>query len=70
LGQRDSYEVVARNLEAFSRGNPRPHRIRADEILSGYSAADDITLVIVKRNAEASEVAAEAVADTRSADIL
>src|SRR6266851_1716252 len=52
------YEVVARNLEASAGGIRDRIESALTKFCQGTPAADDITLVIVKRNAEASEVAA------------
>jgi serine phosphatase RsbU (regulator of sigma subunit) len=54
------YEVVARNLEASAGGIRDRIESALTKFCQGTPAADDITLVIVKRNAEASEVAAGA----------
>jgi len=54
------YEVVARNLEASAGGIRDRIESALTKFCQGTPAADDITLVIVKRNAEASEVAAAA----------
>jgi sigma-B regulation protein RsbU (phosphoserine phosphatase) len=54
------YEVVARNLDASAGGIRDRIESALTKFCQGTPAADDITLVIVKRNAEASEVAAAA----------
>jgi len=54
------YEVVARNLEASAGGIRDRIESALTKFCQGTPAADDITLVIVKRNAEASQVAAAA----------
>jgi sigma-B regulation protein RsbU (phosphoserine phosphatase) len=57
------YEVVARNMEASAGGIRDRIESALTKFCQGTPAADDITLVIVKRNAEAEEVLA-AVAGT------
>src|SRR6478672_4444694 len=52
------YEVVARNLDATAGGIRDRIESALTKFCQGTPAADDITLVIVKRNAEAAEVAA------------
>jgi len=52
------YEVVARNLDASASGIRDRIESALTKFCQGTPAADDITLVIVKRNAEAAEVAA------------
>jgi len=52
------YEVVARNLDASASGIRDRIESAVTKFCQGTPAADDITLVIVKRNAEAAEVAA------------
>ena len=54
------YEVVARNLDASAGGIRDRIESALTKFCQGTPAADDITLVIVKRNAEAQEVAAVA----------
>ena len=54
------YEVVARNLDASASGIRDRIESALTKFCQGTPAADDITLVIVKRNAEAAEVAAAA----------
>src|SRR5580765_3677684 len=54
------YEVVARNLDATAGGIRDRIESALTKFCQGTPAADDITLVIVKRNAEAAEVAAAA----------
>jgi phosphoserine phosphatase RsbU/P len=54
------YEVVARNLEASAGGIRDRIESALTKFCQGTPAADDITLVIVKRNTEAQEVAAVA----------
>jgi sigma-B regulation protein RsbU (phosphoserine phosphatase) len=54
------YEVVARNLDASAAGIRDRIESALTKFCQGTPAADDITLVIVKRLAEASEVAAAA----------
>ena len=54
------YEVVARNMEASAGGIRDRIESALTKFCQGTPAADDITLVIVKRNAEAQEVAAVA----------
>ncbi len=54
------YEVVARNLDASAGGIRDRIESALTKFCQGTPAADDITLVIVKRNAEAQEVAAAA----------
>jgi serine phosphatase RsbU (regulator of sigma subunit) len=54
------YEVVARNMEASAGGIRDRIESALTKFCQGTPAADDITLVIVKRNAEAEEVAAAA----------
>jgi sigma-B regulation protein RsbU (phosphoserine phosphatase) len=51
------YEVVARNLEASAGGIRDRIESALTKFCQGTPAADDITLVIVKRNAEAQDVA-------------
>jgi serine phosphatase RsbU (regulator of sigma subunit) len=51
------YEVVARNLDASAGGIRDRIESALTKFCQGTPAADDITLVIVKRQAEASEVA-------------
>jgi phosphoserine phosphatase RsbU/P len=51
------YEVVARNLDASAGGIRDRIESALTKFCQGTPAADDITLVIVKRNAEAQEVA-------------
>ena len=55
------YEVVARNLEASAGGIRDRIESALTKFCQGTPAADDITLVICKRLAEAAEVAAAAV---------
>jgi len=52
------YEVVARNLDASASGIRDRIESAVTKFCQGTPAADDITLVIVKRNAEAAEMAA------------
>ena len=52
------YEVVARNLDASAGGIRDRIESALTKFCQGTPAADDITLVIVKRNAEAAEAAA------------
>jgi serine phosphatase RsbU (regulator of sigma subunit) len=54
------YEVVARNLDASAGGIRDRIESALTKFCQGTPAADDITLVIVKRQAEAAEVAAAA----------
>jgi sigma-B regulation protein RsbU (phosphoserine phosphatase) len=54
------YEVVARNLDASAGGIRDRIESALTKFCQGTPAADDITLVIVKRNAEAEEAAAAA----------
>ena len=54
------YEVVARNLDSSAAGIRDRIEAALTKFCQGEPAADDITLVIVKRDAEASEVAAAA----------
>src|SRR5438094_7655971 len=54
------YEVVARNLDASAGGIRDRIESALTKFCQGTPAADDITLVIVKRLAEAAEVAAGA----------
>lgn len=54
------YEVVARNLDASAGGIRDRIESALTKFCQGTPAADDITLVIVKRNAEAAEVATAA----------
>jgi phosphoserine phosphatase RsbU/P len=54
------YEVVARNLDASAGGIRDRIESALTKFCQGTPAADDITLVIVKRQAEATEVAAAA----------
>src|SRR6266850_4461197 len=54
------YEVVARNLEASAGGIRDRIESALTKFCQGTPAADDITLVIVKRLAESAEVAAAA----------
>lgn len=54
------YEVVARNLDASAGGIRDRIESALTKFCQGTPAADDITLVIVKRNAEAQEIAAVA----------
>ena len=54
------YEVVARNLDASASGIRDRIESALTKFCQGTPAADDITLVIVKRNAEAAEAAATA----------
>ena len=54
------YEVVARNLDASASGIRDRIESALTKFCQGTPAADDITLVIVKRLAEAAEVAAVA----------
>jgi sigma-B regulation protein RsbU (phosphoserine phosphatase) len=54
------YEVVARNLEASAGGIRDRIESALTKFCQGTPAADDITLVIVKRNAEVQEIAAAA----------
>jgi sigma-B regulation protein RsbU (phosphoserine phosphatase) len=54
------YEVVARNLEASAGGIRDRIESALTKFCQGTPAADDITLVIVKRNTEEQEVAAVA----------
>ncbi len=54
------YEVVARNLDASAGGIRDRIESALTKFCQGTPAADDITLVIVKRNAEAADVAAAA----------
>ena len=49
------YEVVARNLDASAGGIRDRIESALTKFCQGTPAADDITLVIVKRNAEAGE---------------
>ena len=51
------YEVVARNLDASASGIRDRIESALTKFCQGTPAADDITLVIVKRNAESGEVA-------------
>jgi len=51
------YEVVARNLDATAGGIRDRIESALTKFCQGTPAADDITLVIVKRNAEAAEAA-------------
>jgi len=51
------YEVVARNLDASAGGIRDRIESALTKFCQGTPAADDITLVIVKRNAEAQELA-------------
>jgi sigma-B regulation protein RsbU (phosphoserine phosphatase) len=55
------YEVVARNLDASAAGIRDRIESALTKFCQGTPAADDITLVIVKRLAEAAEVAVGAV---------
>jgi sigma-B regulation protein RsbU (phosphoserine phosphatase) len=52
------YEVVARNLDASAGGIRDRIESALTKFCQGTPAADDITLVIVKRNAEAADAAA------------
>src|SRR5437016_7639883 len=54
------YEVVARNLDTSASGIRDRIESALTKFCQGTPAADDITLVIVKRNAEVAEVAAAA----------
>src|SRR5216110_3030400 len=54
------YEVVARNLDTSASGIRDRIESALTKFCQGTTAADDITLVIVKRLAEATEVAAAA----------
>jgi serine phosphatase RsbU (regulator of sigma subunit) len=54
------YEVVARNLDASASGIRDRIESAVTKFCQGTPAADDITLVIVKRNAEAAEMVAAA----------
>jgi len=54
------YETVARNLDSSAAGIRDRIEAALTKFCQGTPAADDITLVIVKRNAEAAEVAAAA----------
>lgn len=54
------YEVVARNLDSSAAGIRDRIEAALTKFCQGTPAADDITLVIVKRDAEASELAAGA----------
>jgi phosphoserine phosphatase RsbU/P len=54
------YEVVARNLDASAGGIRDRIESALTKFCQGTPAADDITLVIVKRNAEAAELSATA----------
>jgi serine phosphatase RsbU (regulator of sigma subunit)/pSer/pThr/pTyr-binding forkhead associated (FHA) protein len=54
------YEVVARNLDTSASGIRDRIESALTKFCQGTPAADDITLVIVKRQAEATEVAAAA----------
>jgi sigma-B regulation protein RsbU (phosphoserine phosphatase) len=54
------YEVVARNLDASAGGIRDRIESALTKFCQGTPAADDITLVICKRNAEAQEAAAAA----------
>ena len=54
------YEVVARNLDASASGIRDRIESALTKFCQGTPAADDITLVIVKRNAEAAEMAVTA----------
>ncbi|HKP36292.1 MAG TPA: SpoIIE family protein phosphatase [Pyrinomonadaceae bacterium] len=54
------YEVVSRNLDASAAGIRDRIESALTKFCQGTPAADDITLVIVKRLAEAAEVAASA----------
>jgi phosphoserine phosphatase RsbU/P len=54
------YEVVARNLDASASGIRDRIESALTKFCQGTPAADDITLVIVKRNAESAEVAVPA----------
>ena len=54
------YEVVARNLDTSASGIRDRIESALTKFCQGTPAADDITLVIVKRLAEATEVAAAA----------
>jgi phosphoserine phosphatase RsbU/P len=54
------YEVVSRNLDASAGGIRDRIESALTKFCQGTPAADDITLVIVKRNAEAADVAAAA----------
>src|SRR5256885_1821915 len=60
LGAPRLYEVVARKLDASAGGILRRIASALTKFCQGTPAADDITLVIVKRLAEATEVAAAA----------
>jgi sigma-B regulation protein RsbU (phosphoserine phosphatase) len=55
------YEVVSRNLDASAAGIRDRIESALTKFCQGTPAADDITLVIVKRLAEAAEVAVGAV---------
>ena len=57
------YEVVARNLDTSASGIRDRIESALTKFCQGTPAADDITLVIVKRLAEATEVAAAAAAN-------
>jgi serine phosphatase RsbU (regulator of sigma subunit)/pSer/pThr/pTyr-binding forkhead associated (FHA) protein len=54
------YEVVARNLDASASGIRDRIESALTKFCQGTPAADDITLVIVKRQAEAAEISAAA----------
>jgi serine phosphatase RsbU (regulator of sigma subunit) len=54
------YEVVARNIDASAAGIRDRIESALTKFAQGTSAADDITLVIVKRQAEAKQVAVSA----------
>ena len=54
------YEVVARNLDASAAGIRDRIESALTKFSQGTPAGDDITLVIVKRLAEAAEVAVSA----------
>lgn len=54
------YEVVARNLDASASGIRDRIESALTKFCQGTPAADDITLVIVKRNAESAEASAAA----------
>src|SRR6266851_3072589 len=51
------YEVVSRNIDAYAAGIRDRIESALTKFAQGTSAADDITLVIVKRQAEAKQVA-------------
>jgi len=63
------YEAVSRNLDASAAGIRDRIESALTKFAQGTPAADDITLVIVKRLAEASEVAAGAAGDRSRQEI-